>query len=98
MRQIDADALLDAIDRERETLIEEGRTGAEHVVVHHARRLIEDMPTVDAVRVVRCKDCWYFQANNAEEGDWSGCCTNAYLPMNGTTVDGWWFCADGRRG
>ena len=59
---------------------------------------IEKIPSVDAVPVVRCKDCGYFQANNAEEGDWSGRCTNVYLPMNGTTVDGWWFCADGWRG
>ncbi len=46
---------------------------------------------------IRCKDCTYFVANNAEEGDWSGRCTNIYLPMNGITVDGWWFCADGAR-
>ena len=51
----------------------------------------------DLIRVVRCKDCGYFQANNAEEGDWSGRCTNVYVPMNGMTVDGWWFCADGER-
>ena len=50
----------------------------------------------DMIRVVRCKDCGYFQANNAEEGDWSGRCTNIYLPMNRMTVDGWWFCADGK--
>lgn len=46
---------------------------------------------------VRCKDCEYFIPNNTEEDDWSGRCTNAYVPMNGTTVDGWWFCADGKR-
>ena len=62
-----------------------------------AQRVIAQMPAVDAVPVVRCKDCGYFQANNAEEGDWSGRCTNVYVPMNGTTVDGWWFCADGKR-
>ena len=58
---------------------------------------VKTIQPVDAVPVVRCKDCGYFQANNAEEVDWSGRCTNVYVPMNGMTVDGWWFCADGKR-
>ena len=45
-------AVLDAIDHERNLLIEQKRFGAEHVVVHHARRLIEEFPTVDAAPVV----------------------------------------------
>jgi len=62
-----------------------------------AMNIVEELPAVAAAPVVRCKDCGYFQANNAEEGDWSGRCTNVYVPMNGMTVDGWWFCADGKR-
>lgn len=50
-RLIDADALLAAIDAERQILVEQKRLGAEHIVVHHARRLIEDSPTVDAIPV-----------------------------------------------
>ena len=42
MNLIDKDALLTAIDKERQILIEQERLGAEHVVVHHARRLVED--------------------------------------------------------
>ena len=45
MRLIDADALLAEYDRQHE-----GEPGK-------ARKLIEDAPTVDAVEVVRCKDC-----------------------------------------
>ena len=45
---ISREGALAAIDNEREILIEEGRLGAEHVVVHHARRLIEDLPSVIA--------------------------------------------------
>ena len=45
-------AVLDAIDHERNLLIEQKRFGAEHVVVHHARRLIEESPVVDAAPVV----------------------------------------------
>ena len=51
MRLIDADALENAIDKERQILIEQQRLGAEHVIVHHARRLIEDAPTIDAIPV-----------------------------------------------
>ena len=45
MRLIDADVLLAEYDRQHE-----GEPGK-------ARKLIEDAPTVDAVEVVRCKDC-----------------------------------------
>ena len=45
-------AALDALDNERKVLIEQERFGAEHVVVHHAWRLIEDLPAVDAAPVV----------------------------------------------
>lgn len=47
--------VLSAIDFERKALIEQGRLGAEHIVVHHARRLIEDLPAVDAVPVVHAR-------------------------------------------
>lgn len=51
MRLGDLDALENAIDKERQILIEQGRPGAEHIVVHHARRLVEDAPTIDAIPV-----------------------------------------------
>lgn len=49
MDLIDRGAAFEAIDHEREILLNQGRDGAEHVVVHHARRLIEDMPSIPAV-------------------------------------------------
>ena len=39
-------ALLAKIDEERKHLLDLNMDGAEHVIVHHARRIIEDMPTV----------------------------------------------------
>lgn len=36
-----------------------------------AKKLIEAAKTVDAVPVVRCKDCKWFADNN--DGDWFGC-------------------------
>lgn len=35
------------------------------------QKLIADTPTVDAVPVVRCKDCKWFADNN--DGEWFGC-------------------------
>ena len=43
---ISRQALLDAIDNERKSLLDMGMKGAEHIVVHHARRIIEEMPSV----------------------------------------------------
>lgn len=46
---------LDAIDRERKLLIERGQYGAEHIVVHHARRQIEELLAVGAAPVAHGK-------------------------------------------
>ena len=50
MRLIDADALIDELGISDEDIIFEG--------------MLEDAPTIDAVPVVRCKDCRYYQDNN----------------------------------
>ena len=43
---ISRQAVIDAIDNERKSLLDMGMKGAEHIVVHHARRIIEEMPSV----------------------------------------------------
>lgn len=43
---ISREALLAKIDEERKHLLALKMDGAEHIVVHHARRIIEDMPPV----------------------------------------------------
>ena len=40
-------------------------------------RVIEEQPTVDAVEVVRCKDCRYYEP--PEDGDSLGVCKNGRL-------------------
>ena len=64
-------AALDAIDNERKLLIEQGRFGAEHILVHHARRVIEDLPAVDAVPVVNGR--WVRQNGSAHVFKCSAC-------------------------
>ena len=50
MRLIDADELLEAVDEERNyLLLSRGLTGAEQILVHIFRNLIEDAPTVNIV-------------------------------------------------
>jgi hypothetical protein len=46
-RLIDADALLESVDKERQYLIARGQKGAEHILVHNFRDLIDNAPTVD---------------------------------------------------
>ena len=43
---IDRQTVLDAIDNERKSLLSLGMKDAEHIVVHHARRIIERLPSV----------------------------------------------------
>ena len=60
-RLIDTDDLADAIQRERDLLIEREQYGAEHILVHHFERILEDVPTVDAIPVewMRKFDLYY---------------------------------------
>ena len=75
MRLIDADRAL-------ETVREQGH---EHPNAYHltnyATLILQETPTVDAVPVVRCKDCKYFKTP---------------LCQNENNHDNW-FCADGER-
>ena len=73
MRLKDADALLAAYDA-----MHKGEPG-------RARKLIEEAPTVDAVPVVRCKDCRYRDKTDVERG--LCLCT-----VHDTRVRPEWFC------
>lgn len=64
MRLIDADTvskLFDAEFKETIKLIREGETHLDNLAEGfcEAYRVIQNMPTVDAVPVVRCRDCKY---------------------------------------
>ena len=78
-RLIDANALIAEYDR-----VHIGPPGG-------ARKLMEDAPTVDAVEVVRCKDCEYFDPEKAlrQGGIWCG--------YWGTDPDPDDFCSHGER-
>ena len=51
----------------------------------------------DRVKVVRCRNCRFWDPENAEEGDSYGRCRNDYAPCQNQQTDMNWFCADGER-
>lgn len=65
MRLIDADAL--GVGRCSRNLLPADYCAGWNGLI----RLIEKAPTVDAVEVVRCRDCKWFADNR--DGEWYGC-------------------------
>lgn len=65
MRLIDADALLDAYENiewytvHKTGYMTSGSTSSDNPVIHYydGEEVIKNAPTIDAVPVVRCKDC-----------------------------------------
>lgn len=43
MTPIDADALKDRLEEERKYLLANGMNGAEHILVHHCLRIVDEM-------------------------------------------------------
>ena len=82
MRLIDADALIALIKKRIQN----------SMIIGWLCSIIRDAPTIDAVPVVRCKDCKF--------GDWDSKPNDAMVCMR--TKDGFWrsgndFCSFGER-
>ena len=80
-RLIDANALLELV----QFRLPIDNQNAEVIAgcVDITRRLIQNAPTVDAVEVVRCKDCKHYMTIHCT---CDGCC-----------ISDDWYCADGER-
>lgn len=90
MRLIDADAVKFNFQYGRDD------NGILLVPYRDAKKLIEAAKTVDAVPVVRCKDCKWFADNN--DGSWYGCWlfqTIQIIPEDAPKPDD--FCSYGER-
>ncbi len=77
---ISRQAALAEIDKSRDALLSSGMTGAEHILVHYGRRVIEEQPTIDPVKHGKwiCVNGKYYCSECDEEQDWktyycSGC-------------------------
>lgn len=56
---ISRQAALDAIDKNRQDLLSLGMDGAEHILVHYGRRVIEELPTAERVgKWIEVKNKW----------------------------------------
>ena len=92
MKLIDADALASALNNGR---LEEqtGRAVPFNAGVAFALTMVEYAPTIDAVPVVRCKDCKHCEyAWNRIPTEQAWVCYKL-----GIDVEQDWFCADGER-
>lgn len=90
MRLIDADALIEIFDKdEYERVRNEYQSGYNDGLLH-AEVVADDQPTVDAVPVIRCKDCAYYRPYSDGRYD----CDNM-LGMADVDEDG--FCSRAER-
>ena len=92
MRLIDADALKEKLDAWALNLT--GKVKSEMYIRDDAVYIIDSMPTIDAVPVVRCKDCKHFRTfRTSYDGEEIRACVG-----NGI-VDPYYddFCSKGER-
>ena len=83
MRLIDADRAMEIVRDQRIA-----HPNAYHLT-NYATLILREAPTVDAVEVVRCRECKYHEEEEIEM---------VYCPnMIGGWVENEWFCADGKR-
>lgn len=87
MRLIDADALKAKVMTEVPDFLDGGSSITKAFVMAMIGTNAA-CPTVDAVPVVRCKDCKHWKEERKSTTKW--------LPCIGMATDAKWFCADGK--
>ena len=95
MNYIDYNKAVEAIERERQLLLNREQYGAENVLVHHALNVIAELPIIRQPEVVYCKDCRYGQY--CTDGETTYQCFKWNSNEFGALHEQDWFCADGKR-
>lgn len=90
MRLIDADNVRDLFDAEFKETRKLILAGGKHL--DNLAEGFTEMPTVDAVPVVRCKDCKYAYINSFSASSGVALCTSSGQPMQQDD-----FCSYGER-
>lgn len=85
MNLIDYNQAIEALEKERQLLLNREQYGAEHVLVHHAINVITELPIISQPEIVRCKDC---KVNNE---------CSIQFKFADADNPGDWFCAYGVR-
>lgn len=86
MNLINYNQAVEALEKERQLLLNREQYGAENVLVHHALNVIAELPIIRQPEIVRCKDCKHYDADTQSCLDGLD---GIFLPD--------WFCADGER-
>lgn len=87
MNLIDYNQVMEALDKERQFLLNREQYGAENVLVHHAINVISELRIVRQPKIVRCKDCKHYHEGFG--------CDLMQRPVVGKDLN--WFCADGEK-
>jgi len=102
MNLIDYNQAIEALEKERQLLLNREQYGAENVLVHHALNVIAELPVIRQPQIVRCKDCKHRPIKPCENG------FDLEFPDEKCPCqcdDGWcswyppddWFCAGGEK-
>lgn len=82
---LEKQAVLDALEKERQYLVDHLMLGAEHVLVHHAINVVSEMEGTEQPEIVRCKECRQ-----------NGQCSIQFKFANADNPEEW-FCGYGKR-
>lgn len=91
-KYVELNAVLDAIGNQQDG------TGMTFEALSHAMRDVMSLPQVDAVPVIRCKDCKFFQINKFDDTYIDMMCTenyDGYGAYMSTRPD--YFCSNAER-
>lgn len=85
MKLIDADALLAKFNKKADiwSALTDEETASDFALYCKVADAVEEMPTIDAVPVVRCKDCKHYMT--------------IYCTCDGCCISPDWYCAEGER-
>ena len=95
MNLINYNQVIEALDKERQFLLNREQYGAENVLVHHAINVIAELSIIRQPEIIRCKDCRYGQC--CTDGETTYQCFKWNSGEFGILHEQNWFCADGEK-
>ena len=95
MNYINYNQAMEALEKERQYLINHEQYEAENVLVHHAINVISEVPVVRLPEIVKCQDCKY--GERLPNGYVSCLISNENENGFHQSHKSDFFCADGQR-
>ena len=86
MNLLNYNQVIEALEKERQLLLNREQYGAENVLVHHALNVVSELPVIRQPDVVRCMDCWKRPYDNCPFNEYLG-----FLPEDN------FYCGYGER-